>query len=438
MRLICQKIKLASDRSPAPLRGNVASTKYQTWTAVHRPRSAFFTAQLFLLLLAFFAMAQSPPPFRLEASPPLARSESTPVLDQTGVCLGWLETSRSTLLDAQGRMLAKSDGKILKHAISSDGSAFAVLEKTTSSKDRMNESFFTIRCFNRGGQQSGLYNFSQHRDDPVPQIIFNAASSPLLVAYPATARLIFLNQNGQVLRESFLFHEAPYSNERPLFMAASANAFIVLSQKTPSTNASTVAPTLICFSNKGEEQWRRELPMGTAGSGSLAMSDDGAWIAAGRYAVTGARVESTISIFNSRGELQSKTEGLFRRAFFAKNGNGLLLMDRRQLRALDFRRGNTLWLVNLTRRAEMFVDVVVDAMHNKTFALVAENVFKENRFIFEKARLLGFDAAGQQQLETLLPVQLNAPMLKISNDGGRLTLAAEGFLQNFTVSPSSK
>jgi hypothetical protein len=115
-----------------------------------------------------------------------------------------------------------------------------------------------------------------------------------------------------------------------------------------------------------------------------------------------------------------------------------LLLDRRQLRALDFRSGKALWQVNLTRRTEMFVDVVADAALGKTFALVAENVFKENRFIFEKARLLGFDNVGQQQFETRLPVQLIAPMLRISNDGNRLALGSEGFLQNFIAIQSSK
>ncbi len=384
-----------------------------------------------LLLLASLALAQSSPQFRLEASAPLSRYHGIPMLAQSGACLGWLEMSQSTLLDAQGRVLAKSDGKILKHAISADGSAFAALEKTTSSKDRTNASFFTIRCFNRDDRQSGLYNFSQHRDDPLPQIAFNAAGTHLLVAYPATARLIFLNQPGRVLRELLLFREAPYSNERLLFIAASAEAFIILSQQVPAPNVKAVAPTLICFSNKGEEQWRRELPVGTAGG--LAISDDGTWIAASRYAVTGARVESTISIFNFRGELQNKIDGLFRRAVFAKNGGGLLLMDRRQLRTVDFRRGKTLWQVSLARRTDMFIDVVADATHNKTFALAAENVFKDNRFIFEKARLLVFDEDGRQQSETLLPVPLIAPTLKISTAGNRLTLAAEGLLQNFTI-----
>lgn len=389
-----------------------------------------------LLLLASLTLAQSSPQFRLEASAPLSQSHGIPILDQVGACLGWFESLRSTLLDAQGRVLAKSDGKILKHAISADGSAFAALEKTTSSKDRTNESFFTIRCFNRDGRQSGLYNLSQHRDAPLPQIVFNAAGTHLLVAYPATARLIFLNQTGQVLRELLLFREAPYSNERLLFITASADAFIILSQQFPSTNVKAVAPTLICFSNEGEEQWRRELPVGAAGG--LAISDDGTWIAASRYVVTGARVESTISIFNLRGELQNKIDGLFRRAVFAKNGESLLLMDRRQLRTVDFRRGKTLWQVSLARRADMFVDIVADATHNKTFALAAENVFKDNRFIFEKARLLGFDAKGQQQHETSLTIPLISPMLKYSDNSNRLTLAAEGLLQNFTVSPASK
>ena len=387
-----------------------------------------------LLLLPVFAVAQPPQQFRLQASSSVSRAQSIPMLDQDGNCTGWFDASRSVLFDAQGRTLIPSAGKILKQATNADGSIDAVLEKTAARKAKAAESFFTVRFFNRSGQSRGSYQFSQHRDDPLPNIIFEARGEHLLLAYPATARLIFLENSGQVLRKVSLFREAPYANERPLFVAASAGAFIVLSQKTPSTPAKAVTPTLFYFSAQGEE-WRRELPAGTAGG--LAISSDGHWIAANRYAVIGTRVEATNAVFNFQGEPQATIAGLFRRAVFANNGSSLLLMDRRQLRAIDFHNGKELWQITPARRAEIFVDIAATATHDKIFTLVAENAFKENRFVFEKARLLGFDRVGRQQTEILLPNQLLAPVLKISNDGSRLTLGAEGFLQQFTtVEPS--
>ena len=381
-------------------------------------------------------LAQVPLPIRLEGAPAVLRWQKTPVLDQTGGCIGWFEASRSILLDTEGRVIMQSAGRILKHATNANGNTIAVLEKIASPKVKTQESFFTLRLVNRAGQSIGSYPFSQHRDDPLPQIIFAATGEYLLVAHSATARLIFLQPNGQVLRELFLFRDAPYANERPLFVAAGVQAFIALSQNTPTTNVKTAVPTLICFSISGEEQWRCELPAGTAGG--LAVSADGAWIAASRYTVTDARVESTTSILNLQSAIQGTIDGLFRRVIFAKAGNTLLLMERRQLRAVDFRTGKTLWQINLARRAEMFVDIAATATHDKTFALAAENVFKENRFVFANARLLSFDRAGQQQSELPLSDQLLAPVLKISNDGHRLTLGAEGFLQQFTVVQSSR
>jgi hypothetical protein len=261
-----------------------------------------------------------------------------------------------------------------------------------------------------------------------------------MIAQPVTAKLIFLNNEGQTLRESFIFSKAPYSQERPFFMAASAEAFVVLTQFMPLTNAKAIAPVCMRFSASGEEQWRRELPAGTAGG--LAISDDGELIVASRYLVhvadNGSRVESTISLLQRDGKLLANGDGLFRKAIFARDNSRLLLMDRRQLRALDIPNGKVLWQVNLSRRAEMFVDMAANAEQDKVFALVGSSVFKENRFVFESVRLIGFDNKGQQIIEMPVKTALSSPALLISADGQRLALAAEGVLQNFTILDTAK
>lgn len=388
------------------------------------------------LMLTTIAAAQSLPQFRLQALSPVSRTHNTPILDQAGFEVGWFDAARSALFDTQGRIFMQSAGKLLSRTANANGSVHAALEKVASPKSQASENFFTIRFFNRSGQPTGNYHFSQHRDDLLPQILFEARGEYLLLAFPATARLTFLQKNGQVLREITLFREAPYANERPLFITTSAGTFIVFSQKTPSTDARSAAPALFCFSIAGKEQWQRDLPAGTAGG--VAVSDDGSWIVANRYAVIDGRVEATNVILNSRGEPQTTIAGLFRRAIFAKTGNSLLLMDRRQLRAVDFRNGKALWQINLTPRAEMFVDMAATATQDKIFTLVASNVFKENRFVFEKPRILGCDSAGRQQTVLALPNQLFAPVLKMSSESNRLTLGAEGFLQHFNIVQSSR
>jgi hypothetical protein len=398
-------------------------------------RNAYCRAFFGLMVLPLWVGAQSQPAWRLEATRPVVKSNAWPLLDQGGECVAWQSAASLALLGHEG-----ISGTFLKHEVSANGSAVAVLEKTASAKERNGESSLTLRCFDRGGRQMGSYNLSQHRDDPLPQISFNATGSHLAIAQPAIARLIFLNNAGQTLRESFVFSAAPYSLERPFFMATSAEAFVVLTQVMPSTNAKAIAPVCIRFSTSGEEQWRRELPAGTAGG--LAVSDDGELIIASRYLVhvaeSGSRVESTISLLQHDGKLLASIDGLFRKAVFAKDNSRLLLMDRRQLRALEIPSGKLLWQTNLSRRAEMFVDVAADAGQEKFFALAGSSVFKENRFVFENARLLGFDNKGQQQIEMPVKTALSSPALMISADGQRLTLAAEGLLQGFTFNDTAK
>jgi hypothetical protein len=399
-------------------------------------RYAFF----FFIVLPFWAGAQSKSVWRLKSAPAVVKSNAQPLLARTSECVAWRSASGLTLFDHEGKETAEISGTFLKHWVNPDGSAVAVLERSANAKDGNDKSSLILRWFDRSGRQMGAYNFSQHPDDPLPQISFNATGSHLVIAQPAIAKLIFLNNDGQTLRETLIFPDAQHSLERPFFIAASAQAFAVLSQPAPSTSAEAVAPICMRFSTSGEEQWRRELTAGTAGG--LAISDDGELIVASRYLVhvaeSGSHIESTISLLQHDGKLLATIDGLFRKAVFAQNNSRLLLMDRRQLRALEIPSGKLLWQTSLSRRAEMFVDITANAEQDKVFALVGSSVFKENRFVFENARLLGFDNKGRQQVEQSMKSTLSSPALIISEDGQRLMLAAEGLLQKFIFSNAAK
>jgi hypothetical protein len=86
----------------------------------------------------------------------------------------------------------------------------------------------------------------------------------------------------------------------------------------------------------------------------------------------------------------------------------------------------------------MFVDMAANAAQDKVFALVGSSVFRENRFVFENARLIGFDNKGQQQIQMPVKSAFSSPALMISADGQRLALAAEGMLQNFIIRNSAQ
>jgi hypothetical protein len=393
------------------------------------------------LIVVCSASAQTESRFRLQIGTQV-KSSGLPILDHHGERVAMRTATGLVLLNRQGRTAAEITGKFLKYLSSPDGSSIAVMEKVTK-EDREEEAALIIRWYDRQGRQYGSYNFLQHGDDPLPQFLFAANGSHLLMAKSATARLIFLNRAGQVLREHILFGEAPHALERPLFLAASNDVFVVLSQRAPSTTDKPVSPVLFCFSSSGEEQWRRELPLGTAGA--VALFDEGQYIIASRYAVvrssqaaSESRVESTITLFDRKGEQRATIDGLFRQALFAKDGGRLLLMDRRQLRMISLPSGKLHWQINLSRKTEMLVDIAATAELDKIFALAGASVFKDNRFLFENNRLLGFNGQGKQQFATSVKQALSSPRVMISEDGQRLILAAEGLLQSFTISDLAK
>jgi hypothetical protein len=249
---------------------------------------------------------------------------------------------------------------------------------------------------------------------------------------PAPARITILSGEGQVLRASEVFDDPQYVNERPLFLAASAEEFFLLTQALPATSQIAAKPFLICYTSEGQERWRQELSRGTGGG--LSVSGDGRWILAGSYEVISspAQVNSSLQLFDRDGKLHLTRAGLFRQAVFAQKGERVLVLDRRQARLLALPSGELLWQSNLSSRSEMFVTAAADAGCENVFALIATSAFKQDRFVFEKAHLVRFDSAGRRQHAAAIAEDLIEPALAVAHEGKQLALAAEGVLRYFS------
>ncbi len=379
-----------------------------------------------LLLSVVLAQGQTNSALRLQHES--RQVAGTPVIDPAGETVAWRAASSVTWQNQHGSSLLTQSGRFLKHALSANGEALAVLGMAAPDT-------LVLTWFDQHGLALGRYTVQRHEDDPLPQICLRMGKpgAALLIAQPATAHVTFLAGNGAAPRVLPLFEEAAYANERPLFVAAGGQSFVVLSQREVASEQRPGQPVLICFSLDGRERWRRELPAGTAGG--LEVSRSGDWIIAGRYQVqsaTGA-VESAMVLFDHEGVQQATTDGLFRRALFSENGERLFVMDRRQVRLLKLPGLSTVWQSSLTGRQEMFVDIAMDpAGRDHFFALAAVSTFKNDRFVFERGRLIKF-TAGRQQTSLRLSSDLVNPALAFSAAGQRLLLAADGLVQRYTV-----
>ncbi|NUO83721.1 hypothetical protein HUU05_26900 [candidate division KSB1 bacterium] len=384
-------------------------------------------------LLAFVAVAAFAQSSALQIARESAQSRprGAPQSDEAGTLWTW-RNEQALLISARPSTSSKEiTGTFLQHRVNAGATAVIALEKLGAENLRDDKSGLALRWFNRDGQPLGTHFIAWHNDDPLPQFVMNRSGSHVVCAEPAVARATFLDQTGQVLAQNFLFEDATYSNERPLFLAASAEHFYVLSQRAPSTLETGHAPVLFCFSLEGQEQWRRELAPGTAGN--LALSPRGNWLMASRYTVAANGVVSTIAIFDTQGHAHATLSGLFRTVVFARDETQALLLDRRQLRCVRIPQGERLWQFALTSKEEMFVAAAATHDLHSYIVLAAQSNFKQQRFIFEQARLLAFDHDGQHQFELAIPEALVQPALAISASGRSLQLAGDGLFQNYKL-----
>ncbi len=412
---------------------NTAIKTFQTCSDSHMPISRFKIigcVSTLLTLVAVAAFAQTSA-LRIARESTRARPLGAPQSDDAGALWTWRSKAALLISTRPTTNSMEITGTFLQHRVNAAATAVLALEKLGEENLRDDKSGLALRWFNRDGQPLGTHFIAWHNDDPLPQFMMNRSGSHVLCLEPGVARATFLDQTGQALAQISLFENAAYSNERPLFLAASERHFYVLSQRAPSTAETGHAPVLFCFSLEGQEQWHRELAPGTAGN--LALSASGNWLMASRYEVNAGSVTSDIVAFDAQGRALATLSGLFRAVVFARDETQALLLDRRQLRCVSIPQGEGLWQFALKSKAEMFVAAAAPRDLHSYIVLAAQSTFKQGRFIFEQARLLGIDGNGQQQFELAVAEALVNPVLAISEDGRRLQLAGDGLFQSYKL-----
>ena len=383
-----------------------------------------------VLVIACSAIAQNGV-MRLQLESATNFEAAQPLSDRTGEHWAWRSAEAIALVSTATRT-TKLSGNFLKHSMSANGIALLALEKNISPKTEERPAGVLLRWFNQSGVALGRHEFAWHDDDPLPHFIVSNSGSHALVVEPGSARATFLMPGSPTAQGIALFEEASYINERPLFLAASATHFYIFTQIAPSTSLQMQSPTLICFSLEGKEQWRRTLALGTAGN--LAVAPSGKILVVHRYHVNAGKVEAGTILLDTEGRARVSIAGLFHAAAFSSDEQNIFLMDRRELRCINVRSGAELWHHQLTHREEMFVALTNAESPAACFALIAQNAFEQNRFVYKNARLAAFSAAENSLTEQLISETLSAPYLIFSGTQRRVLLAAEGQLLRYKFS----
>jgi hypothetical protein len=104
---------------------------------------------LFLCLLVLPAWGNAQPKStRLpKTALPVIQSSRLPLLDPSGECLAWRESSKLAFLDRGGQTVAEINGTFIECFASADANTIAALEKVSGAKEKDDERVLTLHIF---------------------------------------------------------------------------------------------------------------------------------------------------------------------------------------------------------------------------------------------------------------------------------------------------
>ncbi|MEJ2634367.1 MAG: hypothetical protein P8184_03630 [Calditrichia bacterium] len=339
------------------------------------------------------------------------------------------------LSEGNGAALSFPPG-YLKTVFSDGGRFFAVLSLRQESGDTDGNRILEAEVYSSERQKRYSLSLTQYYDEPYPVIAVSDRDGSLVLARITTGELFFYSQSGGLTRKLLLFPQAAYDLERVIHLAISRDGSAVAIAATEhglkplqaERGSLSAAPYLFSFTSDGQMRWQKAAK-GAMISG-LAVSADGNLIAAGSYTPDADHpMIAKSTVYNRAGKPLAQADMLFKSASYSSDSRSLLLADKRSVLLLDIPAGSVAWKKEVPPQEGMISAARLSGDGQTAVLLIAENEFRNNRFIFTNPVMKVMNAGGELlQNMDLAGQEFITPALHVSENG---SLISAGFINNY-------
>ncbi len=329
-------------------------------------------------------------------------------------------------------------GGYLKTVFSNGGHYFALLSLQKQPDNAGGNKTLEVAVYDSTGHLRHSLNMTQYYDEPYPVVALSDRDGALVLARITTGEVSFYDGDGTLTRKVELLPHSDYDLERIIHLdinKAGSTVAVAATRhglKPLQTGSAMLSgePYLFRFDADGKEVWRKTI----AGAmvSSVSVSPDGNRIAAGSYTLDERhRMTPQSVVYDRDGRPQLQAGFLFHDASWSANSGRLLLANHRSAALLDLQSGSISWEKSISSQKDIIAAAGLSADGQTAALLIAENEFKENRFVFIRpfievlngggVRLQKIDLSGQEFVE---------PALSISADG---RLISAGFINSYQI-----
>ncbi len=341
------------------------------------------------------------------------------------------------LSEGNGAALSLPSG-FLKTVFSDGGHYFAVLSLRQEAGDTSGNRILKAEVYSSERQKQYSLSLTQYYDEPYPVIALSDKDGSLVLARITTGELFFYGRSGGLTKKLLLFPQAEYDLERVIHLAISRDGSVVAAAATEhglkplqaESGSLYAAPYLFSFSTDGQMSWQKAVE-GAMVSG-LAVSVDGNLIAAGSYAPDADhRMTAKSTVYKSAGKPLVQADLLFISASYSSDSRSLLLADKRSALLLNIPAGSVAWKKEVPPQEGMIAAARLSGDGQTAVLLIAENEFRNNRFIFINPVMKVMNAGGELlQNMDLAGQEFVTPALDVSENG---SLISAGFINNYQI-----
>ncbi|MFQ5772781.1 MAG: hypothetical protein ACE5HX_19755, partial [bacterium] len=347
--------------------------------------------------------------------------------------------------EQQLKWLNESELKILNlpegylHAVfSKGGQYFGLVSLTTSQKNRDRNKIWQLNIYAATGNHLYTIEKQQYYDDALPAVVLSDKNGSTILGQNTTGKLWFYGSNGELIRQVALFSDATYDLERIMYLDLSADGSrlaVVATKRGAAPSGTNVVnpsaePHLLLFTQNGEEAWRQRLP--EFNTAAAAISANGKYVIANSYTVDmQGQLNKTTSLFDQTGATIASYDLLFKLADFSPDAKFLILTENALAKLIELPTGKIVWNYQLAKNQGMITAARLSNNGEFAVLLVAKNEYRDNSFIFTKAKLKVLDFTGKLYQEIDLKDEtFEKAQLKFSPDHQNIFI---GFKNSYRV-----